>query len=392
MGKDDITPIHLAAGGGHLAAIRELLAAAPNLDPSPFTANGSTPLHFAAENDHLKAFDFLRCRVSTVSTSRPRQYLPIHLAALNGHLRIVEHLLDIGNISAKSHYGRLPIHLAADAGHLPTVRKLHLQGLRHRLSVNVPCKDFSVPAHLPPQDNVTPLYFAVVGGHLHVVECLISKVANTMLAIFGKSTLLHAAARKGSKVFALLLQNGLDPFASDSDGEIPFHVAARSGNLAVAEYYLELADAGRINVNLASTSTKRTPLQWATGNSHTNLALKLMEQGANCNTRDSEQVTPLMNAAMLGFADLAQKFIESGAGIEAKDGSHRTALHYAVFGNSTALVQLLLKNGANKNAQDKMGSTPYLVAAERSFTDVMAILSQSGADASIPNRLGFFCS
>jgi ankyrin repeat protein len=65
--------------------------------------------------------------------------------------------------------------------------------------------------------------------------------------------------------FCIALQNGLDPFASDSDGEIPFHIAVRSGNLAVAEYYLELADAGRINVNLASTSIERTPLHFATG-------------------------------------------------------------------------------------------------------------------------------
>lgn len=55
------------------------------------------------------------------------------------------------------------------------------------------------------------------------------------------------------------------------------------------------------------------------GYSQTKLALELMEQGANCNTRYDNQITPLMNAATLGLADLAQNFIESGADIEAKD-------------------------------------------------------------------------
>lgn len=126
--KDNVTPLYLAAGAGHLLTIKELFAAAPNLDPRPFTTNGSTPLHFAAENGHLEVFDFLRHRASTVSPSRPWQYLPIHLAALNGHLRIVERLLDIDNIGAKSRCGRLPMHLAASAGHLPIVRQLHLEG------------------------------------------------------------------------------------------------------------------------------------------------------------------------------------------------------------------------------------------------------------------------
>ena len=269
----------------------------------------------------------------------------------------MERLIDIQNMKAESRFGRLPIHLAAGAGHLLIVEMLYLESRRFGISIDVPCRDLTVPAYLAPKDNWTSLSMAVSGGHLTVVEHLISQGANTSVTSFDKTT---------------LLRQGLNPFAEDSVGRTPFHFAAMDGNTAVAEYYLELADTGRSSGRLDSPIIY--PLQVAIQNGQSNFALKLLEQGESCNIQDANLTIPLMNAVERGLEDLALKFLEAGADINATDSQQFTALHRAAYSNLPSMVRLLLENGAEKDAQNNIGATSYLFAAERS---------------SLPNRLGF---
>ena len=299
----------------------------------------------------------------------------------------MERLIDIQNMKAESRFGRLPIHLAAGAGHLLIVEMLYLESRRFGISIDVPCRDLTVPAYLVPKNNWTSLSMAVSGGHLTVVEYLISQGANMSVTSFDKTTLLHRAALKNPGVFAELLRQGLNPFAEDSVGRTPFHFAAMDGNTAVAEYYLELADTGRSSGRLDSPIIY--PLQVAIQNGQSNFALKLLEQGESCNIQDANLTIPLMNAVERGLEDLALKFLEAGADINATDSQQFTALHRAAYSNLPSMVRLLLENGAEKDAQNNIGATSYLFAAERSFTEVMAVLSEFGANTSLPNRLGF---
>ena len=72
---------------------------------------------------------------------------------------------------------------------------------------------------------------------------------------------------------------------------------------------------------------------------------------------------PLISAITGNHDEIAVLLIESGAQINVKDANLRIPLHYAVIGGKTPLVTLLLQKGARVNAQDQNRLTALHYAA-----------------------------
>ncbi|WP_010598281.1 ankyrin repeat domain-containing protein [Rickettsiella massiliensis] len=86
---------------------------------------------------------------------------PLNLAAENGHLAVVEALIENGaQVNVQDIFGRTPLHWAAENGHVGVVEKLIENG------ANVDSKDIS--------SDKTPLHWAAQNGHLAVIEKLIA--------------------------------------------------------------------------------------------------------------------------------------------------------------------------------------------------------------------------
>ena len=129
-----LTPLHLAAEGGHLEVCQLFINAkkrAPKShemidrleDKNPRSEEGKTPLHFAAKAGHLNVCKFIIEKVQDKNPKDGRKDTPLHLAAENGHLEVCE--LIIGqfvekipiHINPLNLYGKTPLQNAFLHGH-----------------------------------------------------------------------------------------------------------------------------------------------------------------------------------------------------------------------------------------------------------------------------------
>ena len=106
--------------------------------------------------------------------------------------------------------------------------------------------------------------------------------------------------------------------------------------------------------NIPPLDAEATPLHWAAGHGLTDIAARLIENGADVNAVDEFGRTPLHEA--VGYTDTAGLLIDSGADVDAADVFGRTPLHMALQYPDT--VALLISAGADIFARDYMGDTP----------------------------------
>ena len=89
--------------------------------------------------------------------------------------------------------------------------------------------------------------------------------------------------------------------------------------------------------------------------------------------------TPLITAAVFGKTEVALALIEAGANIDLQNKEGSTALHSAAFLCRRKIVKALLENGANKELKNNYGSTAYDAVATP-FSDVKVIYDQFSKD------------
>ena len=84
---------------------------------------------------------------------------------------------------------------------------------------------------------------------------------------------------------------------------------------------------------------------------------KLLDGGANVESRNESGRTPLMLAALKSNAEMVKLLLEHGADVNAVDSSGMTALMWAAFGGSAESVRLLIDKGAKIDTKDQSGKT-----------------------------------
>jgi ankyrin repeat protein len=98
----------------------------PQAASSP-NSNNKIPLHYAAREGHLELVDYLvQCQPHTAAIPTNKQKLALHFACGDGHSQVVATLLKVypSGASMPSAKGKIPLHFAARWGHLQIARDL----------------------------------------------------------------------------------------------------------------------------------------------------------------------------------------------------------------------------------------------------------------------------
>lgn len=160
---------------------------------------GQTALHYAAENGHIAMVEALlqHSRVA-VETKNNLQTTALHLAAKNGHKDVVTRLLEqCEHVDAQDYAGFTALHYAADSGHLDIVKML----LKKVKDVNI--TDYT--------NRLTALHLAATNGHLKTVEQLLRHDEIDVVALDskGRTACYYAMYNEHTAVAERILGNGV---------------------------------------------------------------------------------------------------------------------------------------------------------------------------------------
>ena len=173
------------------------------------------------------------------------------------------------------------------------------------------------------------------------------------------NNMLHIAAWSGNLVAAKYwLANGADINALNNQDESPLYVALESGSTKVADFYLSKGAQFTVNIEIAN------PTIVAAYRGETKILKKMLKGGADPNATDVRHFgqTPLGVAYHRSIIKLLLK--TDGIEVNKPDRTGRTPLHYRALRGRLSAVKDLIVAGANPDAIDENGKKPADLAEE----------------------------
>jgi ankyrin repeat protein len=179
----------------------------------------------------------------------------------------------------------------------------------------------------------TPLMAAVYRGHRELAD----ELADAHERV--KPLDVFAAAALG-RVDALEAAVARDGFVNGYayDGWTPLHLAAFFGRREAAE---RLLAGGASLSSVSRNSLRNMPMHAAVAGGHVDVALMLIEHGADVHAADSGGHTPLHIAAEAGYVPIVRALLERGADPHAVDAEDKTPLSRAAARNHAAVIDLI---------------------------------------------------
>lgn len=290
---------------------------------------GATPLISAAVRGHYKVVEKLLDKGAQPNARRFGYYGSTALmeAAVRNDTSIARILLEHGaNIHQRDTFGDPAINWAAYYGQVPYIALLIEYGAawdiesHHGTALDIAAKEWKLEvceffiqkgAGKELEEEAMTLIEAVKSGDSLAVAQLLTANDPNLKDPLGMPLLSWAAARGHQAIVRLLLSSGADINAQDRTGQTALSAAARFGKDEIVD---QLIVAGA-NVNLAG---------------------------------DKYQLSPLINAAITGNAYIGSLLLEKGAAIDHQDKLvGYSALMYAVANGHREFVELLIRHAAN---------------------------------------------
>lgn len=345
------------------------------------TANANTaPLADAIEADDSPRIANLLSEKPVINAKQVDGMTALHWAAYHDQTELGQKLLKLGaDPRAKNRYDITPLHLACQNGNGELVQALLKAGANPN-------------AFVP--GGETALMTAARTGKIGAVTALLNAGAKVNAKEQRKQTAIMWAAAEGHTevVDALLAAKADFQTPLEDSGFNAFYFAIREGKTEVVRLLLKAgADInGAMNPkNSRGKNVKKgtSPLLLAVENGHYDLAVELLERGANPNDARTGY-TVLHSLTWIRKPDIG----ESASGDPEPQGSGRR--------NSTQFIHELVKRGADVNFRLKrgrraggaraseIGATPFFMAADRADLAYMKLLVEHGADPMIPNENG----
>ncbi|KAL2810734.1 ankyrin repeat-containing domain protein [Aspergillus granulosus] len=394
------SPLHGAAIGGSLDAIRFLTKYVDTKLDVECSHSGNTLLHYAAQNGNHDTVRWLLGVKVYPDERNDCAQTPLFLAASGGHADIVKRLLNLD-------FERLRKRRES-----PTGGENETAGFDAKDSmgaiVEVEADDFR---------GRTPMMMAVQRGYLEVVKELMRRgdldINNRNGEEYSMGYLATAASKGYEAVFRHLLSHrNIKKGIRDGSGHGILKHAAVGGNENIVREVLKWRN---VDVNLRGADDS-TPIMWAALYGNESIVRLLIENGAavdlvssqmhlqlmrllssEADAAQDEQPDPQLMMAMMGeiavlvgasALDAAAHGGHEGTvkllisqpniALDRRDLDDRTPLANAALTGHEGVVKLLLAQGdaVDPEAQDKDGCTPLILAARAGDEDVVKVLLQ----------------
>jgi ankyrin repeat protein len=354
-------------------AVRTLLQ--QKIDVNASQPDGTTALHWAVRKDDLATVQMLLRAGARVDAATRYGVTPLYLASVNGNAAAVDALLRGGaDPNSATPGGETALMTAARTGRVDAVTLLLDKGAAVNAKENI--------------RGQTALMWAVLENHPAVVTLLLARGADvnaqTLVSVPDGTTGVPQATSGdiGAHGPGIYRSRAVP---SPSGAMTPLLFAAREGNLPMARLLLD----ARADVNRPSANGTG-PMVVAITNNHIELAMFLLDKGADPNAADNfYKRTPLYAAVEMRNPDYTRD----------------TPPPVADAREPMELIEALLARKANPNARANTtpfrgfyqvsanwanfdGQTPFLRAALSGDVTLMRLLLEHGADPNLGTNDG----
>eukprot|EP00759_Apiculatamorpha_spiralis_P051871 PhF_6_TR552/c0_g1_i2/m.511 len=313
--------------------VAQMMAQYGSMSLEEIDEQGRTPLHYTAQNNLPVIASHIIQKLSFVDPIDFDGMTPLHLAASQSE-HVAKLLLNVGSdLHAEDSHGNTPLHYACFYG-VEAVARLLL--------------DCGAAPNARNHGGNTPLHYAVLRGEEDGMQSVVT----------------------------YLLKLGADVNAPDDKGDTALMFACQQKNTTLASSLLRWKDISINTRNLAGY----TPLLCALSNSMTEVALLMIQMGADVNSCDVHNSSPLSYACAAGLEAVCFALMQKGGvDLMCTNDMGNTSLHYAANSNMLAVVRLLLESGVDVNVLDHGKCTPLHYSALNERSEVTQVLIEQGA-------------
>lgn len=408
-----------AAKEGNAAQVRGLLEA--GTDPNVTDKDGNTPLIYAAK-ENLAAVDMLLFAGADVNAKGEYGITPlINSFSIFGpeanaiRQRLLKAKADVNAIM----YVRVGVEARDRAWGASTAGEYDFQ--YHR---DADQRESDYPVY----GSATALSFAAASNDVSAVEMLLKNGANVNIALMHPvlHTAIYSKRPNSTKIVELLLKAGADPWQGGAGADAYLTNRYKKEGLPSAKWAAFDALHACNDVGVTDADNKKALIEKAmatpTGKQqkldkkllaaarkgNAKQVKKLLEQGANPNSRGSYGETPLTENidGNKVNVEVVQALLDAGANPNARYGiKYETPLMLAMCPKDmsaqkvepildkgmdvrTQVVKTLLSKGADVNARNRSYSTALYYCDESEGLEKTKLLIKAGADVNARNMYG----
>lgn len=357
------TPLHVAIENDSYEAARDLATAGANI----FSVNsdGITALDFGISKSNTYYDIFVTSKTGEIRELDGRTI--VHYFVQKKNLTGVQHCIKKQiPISVKDNSGKTPLDLAFEDGN--DIKSVNIAAALIESGADKVESEFSYFQDIVSERNLdmrfddgqTALHLSTILGHNAISEYLLENGAQTTPQNSTGSTPLHEAVRYGrTEIAKMLLNSGAKIDAKDNLGKTPIMVIPPKDKLIEMYDILVSYKANLTEKDMYGDSILHTT---ALMECESEIFERLIQGGADINSKNKDGVTPLMIAVQKDNVSLVKYLASKGADIHTQDNNKNSPISLALVSSRQMLEALV--NKSNVMTQDSEGNTPLHKAIE----------------------------